>query len=74
MTRSADFLDRAQREPVRVLEHGQGVGMKVTAAEDEAMRACYADRLARTLDDTAATAARASLTPEALERLLADES
>jgi prevent-host-death family protein len=73
-TRFGEFLDRAQREPVRVLKHDLVVGVMVSAADYEAMRAFYADRLARTLDDTAATAARAGLTAEELDRLLADES
>jgi prevent-host-death family protein len=72
-TRFGEFLDRAQRGPVRVIEHDRVVGVVVSAADFEAMRAFYADRLARILDDTAATAARAGLTPEALSRLLADD-
>ena len=38
------------------------------------MRAFYADRLLKTMDDTADAAARAGLTPEKLAELLADES
>ena len=38
------------------------------------MRAFYADRLVRTLDKTAAQAVTAGLTPERLDKLLAEES
>lgn len=72
-TRFGEFLDRAQREPVRVMRHERVVGVMVSAEDYEAMRAFYADRLRQTLDESAAAAARAGLTPEELERLLADE-
>ena len=64
-TRFGEFLDRVQREPVRVM---------VSAEDYEAMRAFYADRLLKTMDDTADAAARAGLTPEKLAELLADET
>jgi PHD/YefM family antitoxin component YafN of YafNO toxin-antitoxin module len=73
-TRFGEFIDRCQREPVRVLRHDRVVGVMVSAQDYEAMRAFYADRLQHTLDASAAAAARAGLTPEALEALLADES
>lgn len=73
-TRFGEFLDRAQREPMRVTRHDRVVGVMVSAQDYEAMRAFYADRLRRTLDETAAVAARAGLTQAELERLLADES
>ncbi len=73
-TRFGEFLDRAQREPVRVMRHERVVGVMVSAEDYEAMRAFYADRLRRTLDESATKAARAGLTPQELERLLADES
>lgn len=73
-TRFGEFLDRAQREPVRVMRHERVVGVMVSAEDYEAMRAFYADRLRQTLDESAANAARAGLTPQELERLLADES
>lgn len=73
-TRFGEFIDRCQREPVRVLRHDRVVGVMVSAQDYEAMRAFYANRLQHTLDESAAGATQAGLTPEALEALLADES
>ena len=73
-TRFGEFLDRAQREPVRVMRHDRVVGVMVSAQDYEAMRSFYANRLAGTLDEAAAAAAQAGLTERDLERLLADES
>ncbi|HCI12481.1 MAG: prevent-host-death protein [Gallionellales bacterium GWA2_60_142] len=73
-TRFGEFLDKVQREPVRVMRHDRVVGVMVSAEDYEAMRAFYADRLLKTLDETAAAAEKAGLTPEKLEQLLADES
>ena len=73
-TRFGEFLDRVQREPVRVMRHDRVVGVMVSAEDYEAMRAFYADRLLKTMDETAAGAERAGLTPEELAELLADES
>jgi prevent-host-death family protein len=73
-THFGEFLDRVQREPVQVKRHDRVVGVMVSAEDYEAMRAFYADRLLKTMDDTADAAARAGLTPEKLAELLADES
>jgi PHD/YefM family antitoxin component YafN of YafNO toxin-antitoxin module len=73
-TQFGAFIDMAQREPVQVLRHDRVVGVMVSASDYEAMRAFYADRLARTLDRTAAQSAAAGLTDEGLDALLADES
>ncbi len=73
-THFGEFLDLAQREPVRVMRHERVVGVMVSAQDYEAMRGFYADRLQRTLDESATVAADAGLTPAALEGLLADES
>jgi len=73
-TRFGEFLDSAQREPVRVMRHDRVVGVMVSAQDYEAMRAFYANRLHHTLDETAAAALRAGLTPDGLEALLTDES
>jgi prevent-host-death family protein len=73
-TRFGEFLDKVQREPVRVMRHDRVVGVMVSAQDYEAMRVFYADRLLKTMDETAATAGKAGLTPEKLEQLLADES
>ena len=73
-TRFGEFLDRVQREPVRVMRHDRIVGVMVSAEDYEAMRLFYADRLAKTMDETADAAERAGLTPEKLDDLLSDES
>lgn len=73
-TRFGEFLDRAQREPVRVMRHERVVGVMVSAQDYEAMRAFYANRLRRTLDESAAAAARAGMNEDVLANLLADES
>jgi prevent-host-death family protein len=73
-TRFGEFLDRVQREPVRVMRHDRVVGVMVSAEDYEAMRAFYADRLVKTMDATADAAAHAGLTPAKLDELLADES
>jgi prevent-host-death family protein len=73
-TRFGEFLDRVQREPVRVMRHDRVVGVMVSAEDYEAMRRFYADRLLKTMDETALAAERAGLTLEKLDALLADES
>lgn len=73
-TQFGAFIDMAQKEPVRVLRHDRVVGVMVSPEDYEAMRAFYADRLARTLDRTAVQARQAGLTPEQLDALLTDES
>jgi prevent-host-death family protein len=73
-TRFGEFLDRVQREPVCVMRHDRVVGVMVSAEDYAAMRTFYADRLLKTMDETADTAQRAGLTPEKLDKLLADES
>ena len=73
-TRFDEFLDQAQREPVRVMRHDRVVGVMVSAQDYEAMRAFYADRLRETLRESAEAAAASGLTDEKLAALLADES
>ena len=73
-TRFGEFLDRVQREPVRVMRHDRVVGVMVSADDYEAMRAFYADRLLGTMNEAADAAERAGLTDEKLSALLADES
>lgn len=73
-TRFGELLDIAQREPVRVTRRDRVVGVMVSAQDYEAMRTFYANRLLQTMDESAAAAARAGLTPERLAELLADES
>lgn len=73
-TRFGEFLDRVQREPVRVMKHDRVVGVMVSAEDYEAMRAYYADRLRSTLQSSAEHAAANGLTEEKLAGLLVDES
>ena len=73
-TNFGQFLDLAQREPVRVMRHDRVVGVMVSAQDYEAMRQFYADRLLHTMDRVADQAAAAGLTDTALAALLADES
>lgn len=73
-TRFGEFIDLAQRAPVRVVRRDRVVGVMVSAQDYEAMRAFYANRLQATLDSTGAAAAVAGLTEAALDQLLADES
>jgi len=73
-TRFGEFLDKVQREPVRVMRHDRVVGVMVSAEDYEAMRAFYADRLLNTMDGAVDAAVQAGLTPEKLAELLADES
>ena len=73
-TRFGEFIDRAQREPVRVMRHERVVGVMVSAQDYEAMRAFYADRLRTNLRASASEAAKSGLSDEGLAALLADES
>jgi prevent-host-death family protein len=68
-TNFGQFLDYAQREPVRVTRQGRAVA--VLAAQDyEAMRVFYSNRLQSTL---AANAAQAGLTEVQAQTLLDGE-
>ncbi|MEO8202572.1 MAG: type II toxin-antitoxin system prevent-host-death family antitoxin [Betaproteobacteria bacterium] len=73
-TRFGEFIDEAQRAPVRVMRRDRVVGVMVSAHDYEAMRRFYADRLRQTMDRMADEAERAGLTEEKLAELLADES
>jgi prevent-host-death family protein len=72
-TRFGELIDRVQREPVRVTRRNRIVGVMVSAEDYTAMREFYADRLARTLRDTAREASEKGLSQEQLDRLLTDE-
>ena len=73
-TRFGEFIDIAQREPVRVLRRDRVVGVIVSAEDYEAMRRFYANRLLETLDQAGRDAAASGLTAADVDRLLADES
>jgi prevent-host-death family protein len=49
-TRFGEFIDEAQRQPVRVTRHDRVVGVMVSAVDYEAMREFYANRLGQTMD------------------------
>jgi PHD/YefM family antitoxin component YafN of YafNO toxin-antitoxin module len=73
-TRFGEFIDIAQREPVRVLRHDRVVGVMVSPNDYEKMREWYADRLIRTMDAVADKAAALGLTEAGIDDLLRDES
>ena len=73
-TNFGEFLDLAQREPVRVMRRDRVVGVMVSAQDYEAMRVFYADRLQHTVNQAAALAQVNGLTADGLDALLADES
>lgn len=73
-TRFGEFIDRAQREPVRVMRHERVVGVVVSAQDFDAVHAFYADRLRTNLRASATDAAKSGFTGEGLATLLADES
>lgn len=73
-TRFAEFIAVVQCEPVQVVRRNRVVGVMVSAEDFAAMRSFYADRLLRTMNDTAYAAEQAGLTAETLDALLADES
>lgn len=51
-TRFGEFLDRVQREPVRVMRHERVVGVMVSAQDYAAMRAVQVDQLDQALENT----------------------
>lgn len=73
-THFGEFIDLAQKEPVRVMRRDRVVGVMVSASDYEAMREFYANRLQHTLNASADHAKAQGLTDETLAQLLADES
>ena len=69
-----EFIDKAQREPVKVTRRGRTVGIMISEQEYEAMRHFYANRLLHTMDISGKEAVQKGLTNEKLEALLADNS
>ena len=69
-----EFIDKAQREPVKVTRRGRTVGVMVSEQEYEAMRHFYANRLLHTIDKSGKEATQRGLSTEKLEALLADDS
>jgi len=72
-TRFGELIDHVQREPVQVTRHNRVVGVMVSAEDYHGMRTYYADRLLRTLQQSAAEAATKGLTEQTLEQLLRDD-
>jgi prevent-host-death family protein len=73
-TQFGQFIDMAQREPVRVMRHDRVVGVMVSAEDYEAMRQFYANRLQHNLATSSAQSEQAGMTPQARQELLRDES
>ena len=71
-TQFGQFIDAAQREPVRVLKHDRVVGVMVSSKDYEAMRTFYADRLQHRLAQSAQLAEAAGLTENKLDELLSE--
>ncbi|MEE9447118.1 MAG: type II toxin-antitoxin system Phd/YefM family antitoxin [Arenicellales bacterium] len=69
-----EFIDKAQREPVKVTRRGRTVGIMVSEEEYESMRQFYANRLLHSLDNAGKEAAEKGLTDVKLKELLIDES
>ncbi len=67
-----EFIDMAQREPVRVIRHERVVGVMVSAQDYDAMRQFYANRLQKTLAATGQQATQNGLTEDTLNNLLAE--
>lgn len=68
------LINKAQLQPVQVIDNDRVVAVMVPASDYEDMRAFYVARLIRTMARTAGEAAAAGLTQEKLDELLADES
>ncbi len=73
-THFGEFIDKAQREPVKVTRRGRTVGVLVSEDEYESMRKFYANRLLHTMDQVGQVAQENGLTEEKLEALLTDEN
>ena len=71
-THFGEFIDKAQREPVKVTRRGRTVGIMVSEEEYESMRAFYANRLLHALDKAGEEAIEKGLTDEKLQALLND--
>lgn len=69
-----EFIDKAQREPVKVTRRGRTVGIMVSEEEYESMRNFYANRLLHSIDKAGKEATQNDLTEEKLQALLHDES
>ncbi len=73
-THFGEFIDKAQKEPVRVTRRGRTIGIMVSESDYEAMREYYANRLLHTMDHIGVRAQQQGLTEDKLDALLRDES
>ena len=73
-TQFGQFIDLAQREPVRVVRRDRVVGVMVSAQDYEAMQNFYSNRLQHTLARTADRARDLGLSQAQLDDLLRDDS
>ena len=73
-TQFGQFIDMAQREPVRIMRRDRVVAVLVSAKDYEAMRQFYANRLQLTLAASSHQSERSGITAERLQTLLRDES
>ena len=69
-THFGEFIDKAQKEPVKVTRRGRTVGIMVSEEEYEAMQQFYANRLLHTLDKAGKEVIEKGLTEEKLQALL----
>ena len=73
-TRFDELIDRVQRAPVRITRRKSVVGVMVSEQDYQAMRVFFADRLQRTLTQSAKEARSRGLTDERLKQLLTDKT
>lgn len=72
-TQFDELIDQVQREPILITRHNSVVGVMASGQDYQAMRVFFADRLQRTLTQSAKEARSRGLTEERLKQLLADE-
>jgi len=69
-----EFIDKAQREPVKVTRRGRTVGVMISKGEYESMLEFYKNRLLHSLESAGHDAVSKGLTEARLKLLLADDS
>lgn len=68
-THFGEFIDKAQREPVKVTRRGRTVGVMVSEEDYESMRNFYANRLLQAMNEAGKAATTKGLTEEILKAL-----
>ena len=71
-THFGEFIDKAQRGPVKVTRRGRTVGIMVSVEEYESMRNYYSNRLLHSLSKAGHAAEEKGLTKDKLQALLSD--